>query len=106
MVAVVIDASSGEVLVVAFMNEEAFERTLSSGEVYFWSRSRKALWKKGETSGNVLDVADILIDCDQDALVIKARPRGPTCHTGERSCFYRRIMPSEAGGHRLEPISR
>ena len=103
--AVVCDASSGEVLVVAFMNQEAINLTLESGEVHFWSRSRQTLWKKGETSGNVLEVDEILIDCDQDALLIKARPQGPTCHTGATSCFYRRVATDGDGEHRLEPIS-
>jgi phosphoribosyl-AMP cyclohydrolase len=97
LTAVVTDAASGEVLVVAHMNQAALDATLSSGRVHFWSRSRQALWMKGETSGNVLEVAEMLVDCDQDALVIRARPAGPTCHTGARSCFYRRIEQGEGG---------
>lgn len=89
--AVVTDDSSGELLVLAFMNEEALNRTLESGVVHFFSRSRQALWKKGETSGNFLKMTEIRIDCDQDAVWVKAKPAGPTCHTGERSCFYRKI---------------
>lgn len=89
--AVVTDDSSGELLVVAFMNEEALNLTLESGDVHFFSRSRQALWKKGETSGNFLKLSEIRIDCDQDAVWVKAIPAGPTCHTGVRSCFYRRI---------------
>lgn len=89
--AVVLDSQSKEVLVVAFMNEEAIALTRKTGMVHFWSRSRQSLWKKGETSGHFLEVQDILIDCDQDALVIYAKPHGPTCHTGRRSCFYRRL---------------
>ncbi len=88
--AVVTDASSGEVLMVAFMNGEALKKTLDTGRAHFWSRSRKALWMKGETSGNVLEVKEVLVDCDQDALVIKAHPAGPACHTGAQTCFYRR----------------
>lgn len=88
---VVVDAESGDVLVVAHMNRAALDRTLESGNVTFWSRSRQSLWMKGETSGNVLTVEEILVDCDQDALLIRARPAGPTCHTGARSCFYRRL---------------
>jgi len=88
---VVTDAATGEVLVVAFMNEAAVQKTLATGRVTFWSRSRQQLWTKGETSGNFLEVEEVLVDCDQDALVVKATPAGPTCHTGERSCFYRRI---------------
>jgi phosphoribosyl-AMP cyclohydrolase len=91
LTAVVTDAASGRVLVVAHMNAEALEATLSSGRVHFWSRSRQSLWMKGETSGHVLEVAAILVDCDQDALVIAAHPAGPTCHTGANSCFYRRL---------------
>lgn len=91
LTAVVIDAETSEVLVVAHMNDEALEQTLQHGRVTFWSRSKQRLWMKGETSGNVLSVVEVLVDCDQDALVIRARPAGPTCHTGAPSCFYRRI---------------
>jgi phosphoribosyl-AMP cyclohydrolase len=73
------------------MNQAAIDRTLESGTVTFWSRSRQCLWMKGETSGNVLSIVEIRVDCDQDALMIRARPAGPTCHTGEPSCFYRRL---------------
>lgn len=90
--AVVTDHASGELLMVAHMNAEALDRTLATGEAHFWSRSRGALWRKGETSGNVLRVTEMRIDCDQDALWIKAEAAGPACHTGERSCFYRRIL--------------
>ena len=89
--AIVLDAEDREVLVVAYMNREAIERTVSSQQVTFWSRSRQAFWTKGETSGNFLRVVEIRVDCDQDALVIFAQPAGPTCHTGRRSCFYRRL---------------
>ncbi|KLE36077.1 phosphoribosyl-AMP cyclohydrolase [Aurantiacibacter luteus] len=89
--AVVQDASSGEILMVAFMDERALAATQDTGIAHFHSRSRNALWKKGETSGNVLHVERILVDCDQDALVLKVRPAGPACHTGARSCFYRRL---------------
>jgi phosphoribosyl-AMP cyclohydrolase len=95
--AVVVDYASGEVLVVAFMNAEALSATLATRRVHFWSRSRAALWMKGESSGHVLDVVEVLVDCDQDALVIRATARGPTCHTGARSCFYRRVE-LDAGG--------
>jgi len=91
--AVVLDSLTKEVLVVAFMNDEALAKTRESGKVTFWSRSRKKLWMKGETSGHVLMVEDILVDCDQDALVIYAKSAGPTCHTGRPSCFYRRLVP-------------
>ncbi|MEE4200637.1 phosphoribosyl-AMP cyclohydrolase [Erythrobacter sp.] len=103
--AVVVDATSGDVLVVAFMNAEALARTRESGRVHFWSRSRGRLWQKGETSGNVLEVEDILVDCDQDALVIRARPAGPTCHTGRRSCFYRRLDPDAPDAHALVKVN-
>ncbi|MGJ3649922.1 phosphoribosyl-AMP cyclohydrolase [Sphingomonas sp. GlSt437] len=89
--AVVTDRASGEVLMVAHMNAEALAATRASGEATFWSRSRGRLWKKGETSGNILRVAEIRIDCDQDAVWIIADPAGPACHTGARSCFFRRI---------------
>lgn len=91
LTAVVVDDASGAVLVVAHMNAEALAATLSSGKVHFWSRSRGRLWMKGETSGNVLTVAKVMVDCDQDALLIRAHPAGPTCHTGAASCFYRQI---------------
>lgn len=93
LTAVVVDNATKDVLVVAFMNEKALAQTRATGKVHFWSRSRSALWLKGETSGNFLQVEEILVDCDQDALVIRATPAGPTCHTGEPSCFYRRIAP-------------
>jgi len=94
LTAVVVDQASGAVLVVAHMNAEALDATLSTGKVHFWSRSRGQLWMKGETSGHVLTVEALLVDCDQDALVIRATPAGPTCHTGARSCFYRQIDTS------------
>lgn len=97
LTAVVVDAGTGAVLVVAHMNQEALDATLASGRVHFWSRSRGQLWLKGETSGHFLDVAEVLTDCDQDALVIRARPAGPTCHTGAPSCFYRRVESGEGG---------
>ncbi|UIJ47268.1 phosphoribosyl-AMP cyclohydrolase [Sphingomonas cannabina] len=93
--AVATDAATGEVLMVAHMNAEALEKTVATGEAHFWSRSRGRLWKKGETSGHVLRVVEARIDCDQDAVWLRVEPAGPACHTGERSCFYRRI---EGGG--------
>ena len=83
------DAVSGKVLMLGYINEESLKITLKTGKVCFYSRSRKKLWQKGETSGNYLNVRAILKDCDEDALLIKADPMGPTCHTGEESCFYR-----------------
>ena len=87
--AVVQDKDTGEVLMVAWMNAEALEKTRSTGQAHFWSRSRMKLWRKGETSGNVLSVHEIRADCDADTLLLKVKPAGPACHTGERSCFYR-----------------
>ena len=84
------DALSGEVLTLAYANEEAVRRTLETREAYYWSRSRRELWHKGATSGNIQDVVEVRVDCDGDALVYRVRPRGPACHTGERSCFHRR----------------
>ena len=91
LAAVVQHHVTGEVLMVAFMDAKALAATRETGEAHFHSRSRGRLWKKGESSGNVLTVEEILVDCDQDALVLKARPAGSTCHTGARSCFYRRL---------------
>jgi len=85
---IVQDAESGNVLMLGYANEEALRRTLETGEVWFYSRSRQELWHKGETSGNVLKVVSLAKDCDGDAILVKANPAGPTCHTGERSCFF------------------
>lgn len=85
--AVVQHADTGTVLMVGFMNEEALNRTLHEQQAVFWSRSKGRLWKKGETSGNFLDVVSVQPDCDNDALLVEARPRGPVCHTGRSSCF-------------------
>ncbi|MCP3729222.1 phosphoribosyl-AMP cyclohydrolase [Sphingomonas sp. MG17] len=89
--AVATDAATGELLMLAHMNADALAKTLDSGEAWFWSRSKGRLWKKGESSGNVLRVVEARIDCDQDALWLKVEAAGPACHTGERSCFFRRI---------------
>ena len=89
--AVCTDVRSGEVLMVAHMNAEAFAKTIETGLATFWSRSRETLWTKGETSGNVMQVMEMRIDCDQDCLWLKVEPAGPACHTGETSCFYRRV---------------
>jgi phosphoribosyl-AMP cyclohydrolase len=91
LITAVVTDMAGALLMVAHMNAEALAQTLASGEATFWSRSRARLWKKGETSGHVLLVREVRIDCDQDALWIKAEPQGPACHTGARSCFYRRV---------------
>ena len=86
--AVVQDAVSGRVLMLAWMNEEALARTIESGRVHFWSRSRRTLWKKGETSGNELHLRSLTADCDGDVLLVQADPTGPACHTGRTSCFF------------------
>ncbi len=101
----VVDSRTKDVLVVAFMNAEALAATRQSGKVHFWSRSRGKLWMKGETSGNILKVSRILVDCDQDALVIHAVPAGPTCHTGATSCFYRELDPAAPDDTALSAVS-
>ncbi|NUM49427.1 MAG: phosphoribosyl-AMP cyclohydrolase [Anaerolineales bacterium] len=85
------DATSGEVLMVAWMNAEAVRLTVETGEAHFWSRSRQEMWRKGATSGNVLTVREVWVDCDGDTLLLKVDAAGPTCHSGERSCFFRRL---------------
>jgi phosphoribosyl-ATP pyrophosphohydrolase/phosphoribosyl-AMP cyclohydrolase len=90
------DWATGEVLTVAYVNEEALRRTRETGEMHFWSRSRNELWRKGETSGNVMRVRQLRLDCDEDALVALVEPAGPACHTGERSCFHRELESGEA----------
>src|SRR5712672_2706863 len=87
---IVQDATTGTVLMLAWMNAEALRLTRDTREVHFWSRARQALWKKGETSGNTLAVIEIRLDCDFDAVLVRARPAGPTCHTGATSCFFHR----------------
>lgn len=89
--AVAVDTTTGQVLMVAFMDAEALARTRETGIAHFHSRSRGRLWRKGETSGNLLRVVETLVDCDQDALVLRVEPAGPACHTGAASCFYRRL---------------
>ena len=93
--AVAQDAKSGEVLMVAWMNAEALRLTRETGEAHFWSRSRGALWRKGATSGNVLRVEEIHVDCDADTLLLRVLPAGPACHTGARSCFFRILEMSD-----------
>jgi len=92
---VVQDVQTGEVLMVAWMNAGALRLTQESGQAHFWSRSRAELWHKGATSGNFMDVRQILIDCDNDTLLLKVEPMGPACHTGARSCFYREFKKLE-----------
>ena len=89
--AVVQEWKTGEVLMVAYMNLESLKRTVETGLTWYWSRSRQKFWQKGETSGNVQRVKEILYDCDQDTLLIKVEQTGPACHTGERTCFFRRF---------------
>lgn len=93
--AIVQNVADGEVRMVGYMNRAALARTLTTGQVWFWSRSRAAFWRKGETSGNTLDVVEVLLDCDGDAVLVRATPHGPTCHTGARTCFFRRLAPDE-----------
>ncbi|GAC1551699.1 MAG: bifunctional phosphoribosyl-AMP cyclohydrolase/phosphoribosyl-ATP diphosphatase HisIE [Herpetosiphon sp.] len=95
--AVVQHARTGEVLMLGYMNQAALTQTQSSGLVTFWSRSRRELWQKGATSGNVLRLVELRVDCDADALLVLAEPAGPTCHTGARSCFYRGTGGEELG---------
>lgn len=87
--AIVQDADTNQVLMLAYMNAESLRLTLETHETHFWSRSRQELWHKGTTSGNIQEVVDINVDCDADALLIRVHPAGPACHTGEQSCFYR-----------------
>ena len=93
------DAATGEILMVAFMNQEAIDRTIATGLAHFHSRSRGRLWQKGESSGNVLRIRELRVDCDQDAIVMLVDPVGPACHTGARSCLYRRLE-----GGKLHPL--
>jgi phosphoribosyl-AMP cyclohydrolase len=99
LVTAVVSDRAGALLMVAHMNADALAATQASGEATFWSRSRGRLWKKGETSGNVLRVVELRVDCDQDALWLIVDPAGPACHTGATSCFYRRVT-----GNTLERI--
>jgi len=94
------DADTGEVLMVAHMNDEALRKTIASGEAWYFSRSRNALWRKGETSGHSQRVVEMRMDCDQDAVWIRVEQVGAACHTGRRSCFYRKVTAGE-GGARL-----
>ncbi len=103
--AVVQDSVTGEVLMVAWMNEEALQLTRETGQAHFWSRSRQELWHKGATSGNTMQVRDMQVDCDADTLLLQVNPAGPACHTGNRSCFFQRVqgsfespMGGDAGG--------
>jgi phosphoribosyl-AMP cyclohydrolase len=90
--AIVQDAESGEVLMLAYMNRESLQLTLEKRETYFWSRSRNELWHKGATSGNMQRVVEVRADCDADTLLVRVQPAGPACHTGNRTCFYREMI--------------
>ena len=89
--AIVQDADSGEVLMLGYMNEEALRRTVSSGEVWFYSRSRQELWHKGATSGNYIKMRSVWKDCDNDTILVKGKPAGPVCHTGKKTCFFQQL---------------
>jgi phosphoribosyl-AMP cyclohydrolase len=91
------DAGTGEMLMVAHMNDEALRKTIASGEAWYFSRSRNALWRKGESSGHVQRVVEMRMDCDQDAVWIRVEQTGAACHTGRRSCFYRAVTAGEGG---------
>ncbi|MCB1438280.1 MAG: phosphoribosyl-AMP cyclohydrolase [Nitratireductor sp.] len=106
--AVAVDHETGEVLMLAHMNAQALERTLATGTVHYWSRSRGKMWIKGETSGNTQTVVEVLTDCDQDAVVLRVRQEGvaAACHTGRVSCFYRKVIQGEDGSFVLEKDPR
>lgn len=115
LAAVIQDWLDGTVLMLGYMNQEALSKTLATKSVHFWSRSRQKLWEKGETSGHKLLVKDVFIDCDRDTILVKAQPTGPTCHTGERACFFSKIHDSalvsteksaEAHGSILDSVLR
>lgn len=97
--AIVQDSESGEVLMLGYMDRGALERTLTTGEVWFYSRSRQELWHKGETSGNRLKVRSVWKDCDSDAILVKAKPTGPVCHTGNVTCFFQPLSGEDASRH-------
>jgi phosphoribosyl-ATP pyrophosphohydrolase/phosphoribosyl-AMP cyclohydrolase len=105
------DATTGTVLMMAWMNREALERTRATGEAHFWSRSRQSLWRKGETSGHTLRVVEVRIDCDADTILLRVDPAGPACHTGKTACFFRTLdgdgaEDDAAPGHVLAALER
>lgn len=113
--AVIQDWLDGTVLMLGYMNQEALAKTVATGRVHFWSRSRNTLWEKGETSGHTLHVKELFVDCDRDTILVKAQPAGPTCHTGERACFFSRLdeqgevvrsNPQDAHGGILDSVLR
>jgi phosphoribosyl-AMP cyclohydrolase len=99
------DAATGDVLMVAHMNDEALRKTIASGEAWYFSRSRQALWRKGETSGHSQRVVEMRMDCDQDAVWIRVEQTGAACHTGRRSCFYRAVTANGEGGASLSFVA-
>ena len=103
---VAVAATGGEVLMVAHMNAEALQRSLETGEAWYWSRSRASLWHKGDTSGQIQRIVEMRVDCDQDALVIRVEVGGDggCCHTGRRSCFYREVPVGQGAGHPLRGV--
>ena len=101
--AIIQDADTGEVLMLGYMNEEALRRTLSGDEVWFYSRSRQELWHKGETSGNRIKVKSVWKDCDSDTILVVAKPTGPVCHTGNKTCFFQQLSDKDMEpGHQEE----
>jgi phosphoribosyl-ATP pyrophosphohydrolase/phosphoribosyl-AMP cyclohydrolase len=104
--AVVQEADTGELLMVAWMNREAVAQTLATGLTHFWSRSRQALWRKGETSGHAQHVQGVFVDCDADTLLVQVHQEGVACHTGNRSCFFRAIRGGQAAANMLERLER
>ena len=105
LTAVTIDVDTNEVLMVAFMNKEALERTVKTGKCTYWSRSRSKFWVKGEESGHVQLVQSVTIDCDQDAVVVKVKQKGAACHNGFHNCFYRQIVENADGSLALKTIA-
>ncbi len=104
--AVTVDADTHQILMVAFMNPAALEKTLATGKATYWSRSRQKFWVKGEESGNTQQVVSVHIDCDQDAVIVKVCQKGAACHNGFESCFYRQVVPAETGGLQLQTIAK
>lgn len=106
--AIVQDADTGDVLTLAYMNEDSLRRTIETGETWFWSRSRNELWHKGATSGNTQSVVEVVVDCDDDAILVTVRPHGPACHKGEMSCFHQHVhgdpKPTPGIGRQLEQL--
>ena len=104
--AVTVDADTNEVLMVAFMNKEALERTIKTGNATYWSRSRQKFWVKGEESGHTQKVQGVYLDCDQDAIVMKVKQHGAACHNGFHNCFYRQVLAKEDGTLELKTIAQ